>query len=135
LTNVDEEHGDTKTTENGIVALLLLGPEFVAGTFGFGKREATAVRAEDKQVGRLGAMFGTNRFKFRKRLSFTPPLLRILGNRRKLLQRGLQVFRDLGGNDLRRGQVRGIFQQLILELENVQVHLVALGNRADASVA
>ncbi len=44
----------------------------------------------------------------------------------KLLQSGLQVFRDVTGEDLRRRQVLRVFQAFILEPEDVQVYLIAL---------
>jgi hypothetical protein len=47
------------------------------------------------------------------------------GNAFKLLQRGFQVFDDFGGDDIRRGQVGGIFQGLVAQPEDVEIDFVA----------
>src|SRR5215212_6580150 len=59
----------------------------------------------------------------------TALLSRPLGQRRlkllELLQRRSQVLDDLGGDDLRRGQVRGVLQRLVLQPEHVEARFVA----------
>ena len=53
-------------------------------------------------------------------------LLQITGNQCKLIQRGLKVFHDLGRDHVRIGQVRGVFQAVVLQPEDVQAGFVAL---------
>ena len=53
-----------------------------------------------------------------------PPLLEIIGNLRKLFQGGFQVFGNLGGDNVRVGQVGGVFQAVVFQPEDVKVHLV-----------
>ena len=53
-------------------------------------------------------------------------MLQILGYRRELLQRRLQIIGDFLGNDLRGRQVGGFFQGIVFQPEDVEVHLVAL---------
>ena len=55
--------------------------------------------------------------------SFSPR--QTLSNRGKLGQGGLQVFNDLGGDDLGRRQVIGVFEGLISEPEDVERCFVA----------
>lgn len=54
-------------------------------------------------------------------------LLHVLRNRRKLFQRRLQIRGDVGGDDFGSGQVGGFFECVVLQPEDVEVHLVALG--------
>ena len=44
-----------------------------------------------------------------------------------MLQRGFQVVRDVLRDDFRRGQIGGFFQRVVFQPEDVEVHLVALG--------
>ena len=50
----------------------------------------------------------------------------VLRNGSELLQSGLQVFYNFGGDHIGVGEVRAVFQRLVFEPENVQVDLVAL---------
>ena len=52
--------------------------------------------------------------------------LQVLRDRRELLQRGLQVFGDLGSDNIGIRQVRAVFEAIVFEPEEVEVHLVAL---------
>ena len=54
-------------------------------------------------------------------------LLQVLRDGGELLQRRFQVVRDLLGNQLRRRQIGGLFEGVILQPEDVEVYLVALG--------
>jgi hypothetical protein len=59
-----------------------------------------------------------------------PPLLEIIRNLRKLFQRSFQVLGDLGGDDVRFGQVGGIFQAVVFQPKDVEVpsaHAPSLG--------
>ena len=47
-------------------------------------------------------------------------------DRLELLERGAQVFGDLGSNQIGVGQVGGVFERLVLEPEDVEADLVAL---------
>ena len=49
----------------------------------------------------------------------------VLGDGAELLQRGLQIVHDLGGQHVRLGQVGRLLQRLVAQLENVEVDLVA----------
>ncbi len=53
--------------------------------------------------------------------------LQILRDGRELLHCRFQISRDVGGDDFGGGQVGGFFQSFVLQPEDVQVHLVALG--------
>jgi len=57
----------------------------------------------------------------------TEVLLQVLRNGRKLLECGLQIGGDVGSDDFRRRQVRGLLERVVFQPEDVQVHLVALG--------
>jgi hypothetical protein len=54
-------------------------------------------------------------------------LFQILRNRRKLFESGFEVFSDFKGEDARIRQVRALFKGFVFEPEDVEVHLVALG--------
>jgi hypothetical protein len=43
------------------------------------------------------------------------------------LERGFQVFDDLGGDDAGIGEVGAVFEAFVFQPENVEVELVALG--------
>jgi hypothetical protein len=45
---------------------------------------------------------------------------------RELVQRRLQIFRDLGGDHVGIGEIGRILQTFIFQPEDVQAHLVAL---------
>ena len=51
-------------------------------------------------------------------------LLQIFCDGRELFQRGFQVRSDVGGDDFWSGQVGGVFQRLVFQPEDVEVHLV-----------
>jgi hypothetical protein len=42
-----------------------------------------------------------------------------------LFERGFEIFHDFGGDDVWRGEIRGILEGFVFEPENVEVDLVA----------
>ena len=50
----------------------------------------------------------------------------IFGNCGKLFQGSSKISHDVSGDDFRRGQVRRLFERIVLQQEDVQVQLVAL---------
>lgn len=53
-------------------------------------------------------------------------LPQVFGDERELVERGLQILHNLGGNHVGGGQVGGILQALVLQPENIQAGLVPL---------
>jgi SAM-dependent methyltransferase len=58
---------------------------------------------------------------------FDPASSQIFRDRGELLQGRFQIRRDVGGDDFGGGQVGGFFQRFVLQPEDVEIHLVALG--------
>jgi hypothetical protein len=56
----------------------------------------------------------------------TASSLQILRDGRELFHRRFQIGGDVGGDDFRRGQVGALFQRVIFQPEDVEVHLVTL---------
>jgi len=55
-----------------------------------------------------------------------PLFLQVVGDGGELFEGGFEVGGDVGGDDFGGGQVRGVFQGVVFEPEDVEVDFVAL---------
>lgn len=52
--------------------------------------------------------------------------LQVVRDGGELFEGGLEIFHDVAGDDAGRGEIGGFFEGVVLEPEDVEVHLVAL---------